>query len=76
MSAECPEALSKLELYLDRALGDDEIRQISVHLHECYPCGDRADFEVHLRAVIRTCAEEHAPSGLLEKVRARYTGEA
>lgn len=68
---DCPEALSRLERYLDGELGPSEISEISAHLAECYPCGDRAEFERHLRTVVRKTAMEVAPAGLIEKVRAR-----
>jgi anti-sigma factor (TIGR02949 family) len=67
----CPEALERLHAYLDGELGDAELHEVSAHLANCYPCGDRAHFERHLREVIRTCAEEVAPAGLIERVRNR-----
>lgn len=72
----CPEALERLEFYLDGELERQELAEVSAHLAECYPCGDRADFERHLRAVIRAHATEVAPAGLLEKVRQRCLEES
>jgi anti-sigma factor (TIGR02949 family) len=67
----CPEALARLDTYLDGEMTEAEIADVSAHLARCYPCGDRADFERHLREVVRSCAAEVAPAGLLEKVRRR-----
>ncbi len=71
----CPEALDRLEVYLDGELSEEELAEVSGHLASCYPCGDRADFERHLREVIRTHVAEAAPAGLLEKVRRRCVEE-
>ncbi len=70
MASDCPEALERLQEYLDGEMEEWQIREISAHLAACYPCGDRAEFERHLRTVVRRCADELAPEGLLEKVRA------
>lgn len=67
----CPEAKEHLEAYIDGELGETEIATISAHLADCYPCGDRAEFERHLRVVIRENAAEVAPAGLVERVRER-----
>ncbi|HEX2027756.1 MAG TPA: zf-HC2 domain-containing protein [Nitriliruptorales bacterium] len=67
----CPEALRRLATYLDGELEDEQIREVAVHLEQCYPCGDRLEFERHLREVVRVHAAEVAPAGLLEKVRHR-----
>lgn len=71
IACRCPEALERLQEYLDGELGDAQYAEIATHLANCYPCGDRADFEAHLREVVRMYATEVAPVGLLEKVRAR-----
>ncbi|MBW3577508.1 MAG: mycothiol system anti-sigma-R factor [Actinobacteria bacterium] len=71
MRVDCPEALERLERYLDGELDDAQIADISMHLARCFPCGDRAEFERQLREVIRTRAAETAPAGLLERVRGR-----
>lgn len=72
---DCPEALRHLQEYIDGEMSDAKLAEISAHLAACYPCGDRVDFERHLRAVIRRNAVDRAPEGLLTKVRARCFGE-
>lgn len=76
MASDCPEALERLQVYLDGEMEEWQIAEISAHLADCYPCGDRAEFERHLRTVVRNCAGELAPEGLLEKVRACCRKEA
>ncbi|MFN2558015.1 MAG: zf-HC2 domain-containing protein [Nitriliruptorales bacterium] len=76
MTSDCPEALERLQEYLDGEMEEWQIAEISAHLAACYPCGDRAEFERHLRTVVRTCGAELAPEGLLEKVRACCRNEA
>lgn len=75
-SGDCPEALARLEGYLDGELDEDELAQVSRHLSDCYPCGDRADFERHLREVVRQHAvAESAPADLLDRVKQRCRQE-
>lgn len=75
MISDCPEARDRLQEYLDGELGEEALGEVAAHLQECYPCGDRATFELHVREVIRTRVTESAPSGLLERVRQRCFGE-
>lgn len=72
MPSDCPEALSSLQEYLDGEMEEWQIAEISEHLAACYPCGDRAKFERHLREVIRAHSADIAPEGLLERVRKHY----
>ncbi|MGH3442586.1 MAG: zf-HC2 domain-containing protein [Nitriliruptorales bacterium] len=76
MSCDCPDAVQRLGEFLDGELDDEAIHEISGHLSECYPCGSRADFERHLREVVRIHVRTTAPAGLVEKVRARCRQEA
>jgi anti-sigma factor (TIGR02949 family) len=72
----CPEAKSRLQAYIDGELEESELTVISSHLERCFPCGDRAEFERHLRIVIRQHASEIAPADLLHKVRSRCLEDA
>lgn len=67
----CSEALARLQEYLDGEMHDAALASVSSHLADCFPCQDRADFERHLREVIRAHAAETAPAGLLDRVRQR-----
>ncbi len=75
MISDCPEARDRLQEYLDGELGDDALTEVADHLQECYPCGDRATFELHVREVVRTHVTESAPKGLIDRVRTRCFGE-
>lgn len=73
----CPRALERLQAFLDGELDDAQIGEVSKHLADCYPCGSRADFERHLREVVRRhCADDVAPQGLLDRVKHRCFDEA
>ncbi len=41
----CFETIQRLDLYLDRALGEDERRQVEQHLEECVHCAQIYAFE-------------------------------
>jgi anti-sigma factor (TIGR02949 family) len=71
---DCEEALRQLEEYLDRELPPPTVEQIAIHLEACYPCKDRADFEEHLRDLVRRDCIEHAPDTLVLKIRHRLDG--
>lgn len=73
--SDCPDARERLQEYLDGELGDEALSEVAGHLQECYPCGDRATFELHVREVVRTHVTESAPQGLLERVRQRCFGD-
>lgn len=73
--SDCPEARERLQEYLDGELGEEALTEVADHLQECYPCGDRATFELHVREVVRSHATETAPAGLRERVRGRCFGE-
>ena len=75
MKAECREALHQLGAYLDGELDADAIAGISAHLAACYPCGDQAEFQRHLRVVVRTRVTERAPDALVERVRSTCFGQ-
>lgn len=72
---QCREALYELQVYLDGECGVALEQAIAVHLRECRPCLDRADFERELRVVIATSCRERAPEGLLERVVLRIDAE-
>ncbi len=65
---ECQDALERLEAFLDGELPEDSLPSISAHLAGCYPCGDRADFEQQLRAIIRRDCADRAPESLISRI--------
>jgi mycothiol system anti-sigma-R factor len=71
----CLEALERLEAYLDGELPQANVAELAAHLSDCYPCTERVGFEEQLRAIVRERCVEHAPSDLVERVRARLSAE-
>ncbi|HBZ70671.1 MAG TPA: mycothiol system anti-sigma-R factor [Deltaproteobacteria bacterium] len=61
----CTEAVEKLWQYLDRELDSDTVAEIERHLQECRDCFSKAEFERHLRLILRrSCGCEQAPPEL------------
>jgi mycothiol system anti-sigma-R factor len=61
----CSEAVEKLWQYLDRELDGATVAEVERHLQECRDCFSRAEFERHLRALLRrSCGCEQAPATL------------
>ena len=67
---ECEETLRQIERFLDHEV-DDVIRvKVERHLSGCNPCTDRAEFRVHLKALVQAkCAEREVPAGLKDRLR-------
>ena len=72
----CDEVLRRLDDFVDRALGFEEIRSVEEHLAECVACAEAARFESSLIAGIRARLRHIAvPAGLRESIRIRLTTE-
>jgi anti-sigma factor (TIGR02949 family) len=70
----CDEVLRRLDDFVDRALGVDEIRRVEEHLADCVACAEAARFESSLIAGIRARLRRIAvPSGLRESIHIRLT---
>ena len=65
---DCNDALSELQLYLDRELDAATVTRIELHLRGCSPCLEAYDFEAELRRVIARSCREQAPDALRAKV--------
>ncbi|HEY0494066.1 MAG TPA: mycothiol system anti-sigma-R factor [Candidatus Dormibacteraeota bacterium] len=66
----CDETMSRLSLYLDRELSDDEVGEVKVHLHACPPCVEVFDFQAELKRLVRKeCCTDDAPARLRAWVR-------
>jgi len=65
----CEQALQQLSQYLDRELDEGSSSELTRHLAECRQCFSLAEFERHLRAMVRrSCECEQAPPSLQERV--------
>ena len=69
--SDCGDALDRLEQFLDGELEEYALVDIARHLAACYPCGDRAEFERHVRELVRHRCHDQAPEALIERVRVR-----
>jgi anti-sigma factor (TIGR02949 family) len=67
----CSEALASLHLFLDGELERSRVDELAEHLVACAPCGDRVEFERHVRTVIRAglAGDLSVPAGLAERIR-------
>lgn len=64
----CEEAVEKLWQYLDRELEGEASTQLQQHLQQCRECFSKAEFERHLRAILRRSCGEQAPPELRERL--------
>ena len=65
---DCTEAVRQLYTYLDGELTEERRQGIAVHLDECGWCGDAADFEAELRALIANRCKDRVPDSLKARV--------
>lgn len=70
-SDECREALKRLGAFLDGELGEVTQSRLEQHLSDCAPCTERADFEEHLRELVRRGCADQAPEHLKARIRMR-----
>ncbi len=68
-SDECREALKRLGAFLDGELGEVTRSKLREHLSDCAPCTERADFEEHLRELVRRGCSDQAPEHLKARIR-------
>ncbi len=65
----CEEAVEKLWQFLDKELDGAASNELQRHLEECRHCFSKVEFEQRLRAMVRrSCAGEHAPAELRERL--------
>jgi mycothiol system anti-sigma-R factor len=69
---DCAEVLERVFFFLDHELDKADEADIQHHLEGCEPCLAAYDLEwVVKKLVARSCASEHAPEGLRDKVLTR-----
>ncbi len=74
MKDPCREVLEDLDRFLDHECPHDMEAWIAHHLAACPPCGDRAEFERQLRAIVATKCRDHAPADLVARITLEITG--
>jgi len=65
---DCDEAVHQLYHYLDGELTDERRQVIALHLDDCRPCADAADFEAELRSVIANRCRDRVPEDLKARI--------
>lgn len=76
---ECEKALQEIELFLDGELDPADEESLSAHLGGCPPCGDRAEFQRRLKAIVASKCCEEVPStlrGRIDEILVRGEGPA
>lgn len=69
--ADCEQVLEEIELYLDGELDPSLHQEVHRHLEACGPCMDHADFQRHVRELLKAkCGCDELPDRLAERIRA------
>lgn len=67
---DCQDIARELNVYLDRELTDDEIKEVRTHLDDCPPCLQCFEFQAELKRLVRKeCVSDGAPDRLRHWVR-------
>ena len=72
---DCEHVLKQLELYLDGELVGEIRLEIERHLGGCHPCSGHADFQRHLKEMLRSkcgCEQVPLPPELAQRIRAMF----
>jgi mycothiol system anti-sigma-R factor len=68
---DCAETLKEIESFLDGELDVSVQEQIQIHLSDCSPCMQRAEFRRHIKVVVRSkCSGDDVPPALEHRIRA------
>ena len=66
---DCEHVLRQIELYLDGELVGQIRLEVERHLGDCHPCSGHADFQRHLKEMLRSkCGCDHVPEELVERI--------
>lgn len=67
---DCAETLREIESFLDGEVDVVVQEQIQVHLSDCNPCMQRAEFRRHVKVMIRSkCTGDDVPHTLERRIR-------
>jgi mycothiol system anti-sigma-R factor len=70
---DCEHVLRQIELYLDGELVGQIRLEVERHLGDCHPCSGHADFQRHLKEMLRAkCGCDHVPEELADRIRAMF----
>ena len=66
---DCGEAFARLDDYLDRELGPEELQRVREHLEVCATCAEEFRFEARVLEVLKArISNLHAPASLRERI--------
>jgi mycothiol system anti-sigma-R factor len=66
---ECTETLLEVEAYLDGEVDQALAGRIKMHLSDCSPCADKAEFRKHLKELVQSkCTETDVPEALRTRI--------
>jgi mycothiol system anti-sigma-R factor len=68
---DCREAVRRMWIYLDNALGDQPLVEFEAHLETCQRCCGELEFSRHLREVV---AEGEGATPMPSELRSRIEG--
>ncbi len=67
---DCEETLREIESFLDGEADESLRDRISVHLSDCNPCMERAEFRRHVKIMVRSkCTGDLVPPALEQRIR-------
>ena len=70
---DCEHVLRQIELYLDGELVGQIRLEVERHLGDCHPCSGHADFQRHLKEMLRSkCGCDHVPEELAERIHTMF----
>ena len=75
---DCEHVLRQIELYLDGEIVGQIRVEVERHLGDCHPCSGHADFQRHLKELLRSkcgCDLDQVPDELAQRIQAMF-GEA
>ena len=65
---DCKEFEDKIELYIDKELSTDEIKEFEMHLNTCPSCRENLEFAIALRKTLREIELPSPPKDFLDRV--------
>jgi mycothiol system anti-sigma-R factor len=67
----CQEWFQRLYQILDRDLDETVLAEVEEHMKHCRRCGDRYEFEVRLKALVKkSCGQEPCSETLRKRIKA------
>ena len=66
----CKDCIERLDRFVDRELGEDDVAEVKLHLDHCPECVDQYQFSDHLKRLVKvSCECDPVPPAFREKLR-------